>query len=150
MKACKIIYITITIFVIFSLQIGIQIINNKRADSIRIDLLAIPSPDYTVVEDSLSVAGKQFGNGNGMQYTGIVLVQSLKNKEYLEDYYNDYYSECEVKLLELSEYKNVFEHISNSKTESFFVIIVTHDIESGTIPNTLFNRIISDCDLRGH
>lgn len=150
MKAYKIRYIAIFLAIILLSQIGIQIINNSIADSVRSELASIPCPDTTIVEDSIFVAGKTFGNGNGMQYTGVILVRSFENKKRLETYYRYYYPECDVELLKSSIFDDAFSLKEISDTECYYVITLTREIESGTIPDTLFYRIISGCDIRGH
>lgn len=118
-------------------QIGIQIINNSIADRVRSELASIPCPDTTIVEGSVFVAGKTFGNGNGMQYTGVILVRSYDNKKRLETYYRYYYPECGVELLKTSIFDNAFSLKEISDTECYYIITLTRDIESGTIPDNI-------------
>ena len=142
--------IAIIIAMIILSQIIIQVLNNGIAYSIRFELLSIPCPDNAVIEGSMFIARKMFGNGNGMQYSGVLLIRSLENSKELTRYYRHYNPECEIELLQSSVFVDAFSFKEISEIECYYVIYITHDIESGTIPDTFFYRILSDCDIRGH
>ena len=55
---------------------GIVLTNNYLAQRIETELAAYQLPTKTVLVDSLGVAGKLTGNGNGMQYMCAILVES--------------------------------------------------------------------------
>ena len=69
--------------------VGIMIANNCIADSVKKQLAAYPLPQDTQLIDSVSMAEKLTGNGNGMQYLGAILVKSDLTKEELLQYYTD-------------------------------------------------------------
>ncbi|MBQ7183396.1 MAG: hypothetical protein IJR97_05355 [Clostridia bacterium] len=150
MKNIAVVYITIVILVVLLAEVGIYIANNRIAESIRLKLISFPCPDYITIEDSVSVAGKVFGNGNGMQYTGAMLIQSAENEKCIDMYYNSVNPECEVKQLQSSTIGNAFYFKEITESKSYYVITLTFDIEGETIPDTLLYRILSDCDIRGH
>ncbi len=66
---------------------GIPITNNILAKNIESKLKNTALPPKTKIVDSISIAGKLVGNGNGMQYFGAILVQTELSQEELEEYY---------------------------------------------------------------
>lgn len=135
-------------FILFLLFFGcIHIVNNHIAEKIRQDLLAIPLLPQTKIIDSKGISGKLFGNGNGMQYTGVILVDSELDGDYLGEHYKMYYPDCEIISSESKNY-NVFFSIKKDEGQ-LYVIYLTKQIETGTIPNSFFYRLLS-LDLRGH
>ena len=67
---------------------GIVIANNRIARGLERALLDAPLPPQTEILDSLWVAGKMEGNGNGMQYFGELLVRSELDEEALKAHYS--------------------------------------------------------------
>ena len=65
----------------------ITVANNRIADKIEAELIEYPLPENTALVDSVSVAGKLVGSGNGMQYMGAILIESRLTEEELRDYY---------------------------------------------------------------
>ena len=65
----------------------IPVANNAVALGVEKDLKSIPVPAHTEIVESISVAGKLAGNGNGMQYFGAVLLKSDLTLEELQTYY---------------------------------------------------------------
>lgn len=90
MKIVKTVFrclLTVLILLPILLYTGVVIANNCIADSVEKDLRAIELPENTRLVESVSIAGKMFGNGNGMQYIGVILVESKLSLEELEEYY---------------------------------------------------------------
>lgn len=85
-KILLIIFLSIIILIIFF----IPITNNFIAWRVESKIKNIPLPQDTKIIDSISVAGKQTGNGNGMQYFGAILVKSDLDLIELEEYYKNY------------------------------------------------------------
>ena len=79
--------LTVLILLPILLYTGVVIANNCLADSVEKDLRAIELPENTCLVESVSIAGKKFGNGNGMQYIGVILVESDMPLEELKAYY---------------------------------------------------------------
>lgn len=156
MKIIKTVFrvlLTVLILLPILLYTGIVIANNCIADSIEKDLRAIELPENTRLVESVSIAGKMFGNGNGMQYIGVILVESDMSPEELEEYY-------------MTHGKSVGEYISVRKQDNpdwlgvhtfkhfdadgnYYAIDcmkanISHYIDSG------FIRELLDMDLRGH
>ena len=96
------------------LYIGVVIANNCIADSVEKELKSIPLPPNTEYVDSISIAGKIFGNGNGMQYYGAVLITSELTEEELREYYREYDEDYDGQ-----DYDNLF---SVNKQETDVVI----------------------------
>ena len=80
--------------------IGIVVTNNAIADRIEKDLVTYPLPTKTEFVDSISIAGRLAGNGNGMQYMGAILVDSDLSEEELEEYYSSEFDYIEVRKQE--------------------------------------------------
>ena len=67
----------------------IMSVNNRIADRLEKRMLDYPLPPDTEIVDSISVAKKLYGNGNGMQYFGGILVGSDLSEEELYTHYED-------------------------------------------------------------
>ena len=145
--------LTVLILLPILLYTGIVIANNCIADSIEKDLRAIELPENTRLVESVSIAGKMFGNGNGMQYIGVILVESDMSPEELEEYYmthgksvGEYIS---VRKQDGQEWLGVhtFKHFDadgNYYAIDCMKANISHYIDSG------FIRELLDMDLRGH
>ena len=139
------------IIIILFIVLGIYCANNFIADGVRKDLLLIPCPAQSSIVDSRSIARKLYGAGNGMQYTGILLITTQGAEETIKKYYQTYYPDCEVKRLNLSELKGYFSINENDDGQEIkYVVSLTRQIEDGTIPDTILFRFLSDIDIRGH
>ena len=68
---------------------GIVFANDRIALSLKEMLVDHPLPPGTQLVDSKAVAGKMAGNGNGMQYFGMILVKTELSEEDLEAYYRE-------------------------------------------------------------
>ncbi len=66
----------------------VPFINDCIAKQIEEKLCETPLPVDTEIVDSVSMAGKLAGNGNGMQYFGAVLLKSELSLEELDSYYS--------------------------------------------------------------
>ena len=80
-----IVVISISLFVVV-----IPLTNNHYAKQVEKELRETPLPEKTEIIDSVSLAGKLVGNGNGMQYFGAILLKSKLPLNDLEDYYSVY------------------------------------------------------------
>ena len=70
-------------------ELAIMGANNIVARNTLHDITKIPLPENTEIVETISVAEKVVGNGNGMQYFGAVLLKSDLTVEELEDYYEN-------------------------------------------------------------
>ena len=156
MKIVKTVFrclLTLLILLPILLYTGIVIANNCIADSIEKDLRAIELPENTRLVESVSIAGKMFGNGNGMQYIGVILVESDMPPEKLEEYYTTHGKSVgeyiSVRKQDGQEWLGVhtFKHFDadgNYYAIDCMKANMSHYIDSGLI------RELLDMDLRGH
>ena len=69
-------------------QMWIQSVNDAAAQEIETRLDDVPLPAGSERLDSLSVAAKLSGNGNGVQYLGALLIRSDQNLDDIQAYYD--------------------------------------------------------------
>ncbi len=126
---------------------SIVITNNCVANRIEKNLLAYELPANTVLVDSLSIAEKLVGNGNGMQYMGCLLVESDLTGEELEAHYSTEFEYIEVHLQENSQLDFIrpgysFENFSPEEGKTYYAVACFNT--QGNLPDIL------DFDIRGH
>ncbi len=97
MKKALIIGLCILFLLPAILYSGIVIANNAIAKDIERTLKEAPLPEDTVLLDSISIAGKLVGNGNGMQYMGSILIISDLSAEELQDFYGKTFENVQVR-----------------------------------------------------
>lgn len=68
----------------------IPIVNNAIALGVERELKTLPLPADTRCVESISIAAKVSGNGNGMQYYGALLLESELSLEKLQAHYAAY------------------------------------------------------------
>ncbi|MBQ9860522.1 MAG: hypothetical protein IJO76_07625 [Clostridia bacterium] len=128
----------------------IPVINNFVAAAVMHDLEALPLPPATVLSDSVSMAGKLSGAGNGMQYFGGVLLQSDLTLEELENYYLSYQEglfDCRIKAQKGSAVAQI-EHESltfsvDVQGDDWYILYTW-----GSVPNWAADWL--NLDSRGH
>lgn len=139
--------IIIVVFIIGILSI--PLVNDWTAKKVAQDLLDLPTPENTVVVDSVSRAGKLTGNGNGMQYFGAILVESELSSDELDTFYKQFRNhewDCIVvsqkqPQLDFLEYNDELRFCKYDQEEGNFFIIYSWG--NGVSP---FNLL----DIRGH
>ena len=82
--------IILFILLIIGLPLYIVLMNNEIANRTTEELANIQLPENTQMVDTISIAGKVSGNGNGMQYFGAVLLKTNLSEEELDTYYQQY------------------------------------------------------------
>ena len=155
MKALEKIFVIFLIVIIvlpIILYIGIVVANNSIAATIKHDLVRYEMPQDTELVDSISKAGKLNGNGNGMQYMGVILVKSSLNRDELEDYYSSDFDFIEVRkqdtpVLDFDLGSYSFKGLSETENESYYSIVCWDD---GRDEYGAFISELLDLDLRGH
>ena len=80
--------ICIILLIVIS-YMAIHLTNDHIAEKMRQQLVNCPLPEWTSLLDSRSIAGKMLGNGNGMQWFGIILLKSPLDEASLSDWFND-------------------------------------------------------------
>lgn len=140
----------ITIIFIIGAPILIYILNDIVANNTKKELLKVKLPNNTEIVDSISIAGKLTGNGNGMQYFGAILVKTDLSKEELEEYYNQYRNNEYSFLVEKQNYNIIemiehgsykFENYNENDKEKYFTIYSWGSSK---------NDFLTELDLRGH
>ncbi len=150
LKKLSKILISIIVLLPVILYGSIVIANNCIADKIEQRLVKYDLPENTVLIDSISIAGKLTGNGNGMQYMGSILVESDFSQDELEKYYSSDFDYIEV--IKQDSASIDFIHPRNYSFKEFqqedgktYYSITCWDGER----NRIFSDLL-DFDIRGH
>ena len=81
--------ILLGLFLLFVLSILAPMpVNNIIAGNLERRLRDCPLPPDARLVDSASIAGRVYGNGNGMQWHGYILIESALSGEELTGWYN--------------------------------------------------------------
>jgi len=132
--------------------IGIVITNNVIANNIEKDLIAYELPPNTKLVDSVSVAAKLTGSGNGMQYMGAILVESILSDEELKEHYSSSFDYIEVSQQETPKLDFIQSVYFNADIESedktYYSIICWDDNRREMFGDLLCELL--DFDIRGH
>lgn len=132
--------------------IGIVITNNVIANNIEKDLIAYELPPNTKLVDSVSVAAKLTGSGNGMQYMGAILVESILSEEELKEHYSSSFDYIEVSQQETPKLDFIQSVYFNADIESedktYYSIICWDDNRREMFGDLLCELL--DFDIRGH
>lgn len=130
---------------------GIVLANNHIAGELEAKLKGFPLPPGATLLDSLSIAGKTQGNGNGMQYYGAILIESGLSEGVLRTHYS---------LLETREDELVIERQTGPELfdrarfrnfvpgEDRWLVMLARYKVSGN-EETLWEEML-DMDIRGH
>lgn len=157
MKIIKRIFFILLIVLFVSPVISyicIVITNNTIADSIEKDLVAYELPTNTKLVDSISIAGKLMGNGNGMQYIGAILVESDLSEEELNGHYSSEFDYIEVRKQETANIDFIhssnysFNNFSLTNKDSYYSITCWDDNRQEKFGDLLSELL--DFDIRGH
>ena len=137
------------------LDVSIMLANDIIANKPEKELLNFTLPERTQLVESNSVAGKLYGNGNGMQYIGQLLVVSELSAEALYAHYSEI-DEWIVVIRQESpviyEYfpKQEFKNFDSTKN-NYMIELVRFNPEtlnSYSFENFLWKLL--DWDIRGH
>lgn len=136
------------VFCIIMFCLSIHVLNDNVAKSVENELKDIPLPSNTELLDSISIAGKLTGNGNGMQYFGAILIKTQLNIKELNEYYKQYRKNewsCligkynnEIYIIEHGKYR--FKNINNNEFDGCYIVYSWGDINNGFL----------NLDIRGH
>ena len=152
-KASRVIIILTLILLIPNMCI--MLTNDIIANKPEKELLNFTLPERTQLVESNSVAGKLYGNGNGMQYIGQLLVTSDLSEEELYAHYSEIYEWVVIKKQEspvIYEYfpKQEFKNFDSTKN-NYMVELVRFNPE--TLNSYSFENFfwkLLDWDIRGH
>ena len=152
-KSRAVLYIFLILIILF--YGSIYVINNLIAKRLEHQLLDCPLPSNSELIDSASVTGKILGNGNGMQYFGIILIVSEMNENELLQWYNGRVNTKETDEIHVikQETSEIFEnsnyHFNHYSGEGHcFQIQIFRNIAGGT-EASIWESLLN-CDLRGH
>ena len=130
--------------------ISIPVVNDVISLGIEKDLKDTPLPIATELCDSLSVAGKIVGNGNGMQFFGAILIKSALSSDELEKHYSQFRKDEWSYIVEAQIGAEItaddigslsFSHLENmANIEGYYIV---YSWGSSSYP-------FSDFDIRGH
>ncbi len=145
-----IVFILVLIFIILPVYITVE--NNIIASSTRKKLIKAELPENTEIIDSISIAGKVEGNGNGMQYFGAVLLKSDLSEKELQLHYKKYKkNEWEFIVCKQDSGKidviNVpyyFEKYDHNDVDKYFILYSWGSSPKGVVGDLL------NLDIRGH
>lgn len=154
-KASRVIIILTLILLIPNMCI--MLTNDIIANKPEKELLAFALPEKTELVESNSVAGKLYGNGNGMQYIGQLLVTTELTEEELRAYYEEYdgiNGEIQVKKQDspvIYEYfpKHEFKKFDSSKNNYMIELVRFNPGTFDTYFENFFWKLL-DWDIRGH
>lgn len=149
----KIIAFAILIAVLLSVYPIIHAINNRIAEDLKNTLLEAPLPPNTELVDSISIAGKVEGNGNGMQYFGAILLRSALDADELYTHYADYAAAADWLEVDLQESEYLFEYYDYrfdnwNAEEALYCVSLWNESASGCEDS--LGEALLNLDLRGH
>lgn len=135
------------------LYAGIVKWNDSIADGLKRTLTEYPLPPQTELLDSKAIAGKQNGNGNGMQYFGLLLVSSDLTAEQLQAHYGAGVGDEGFLLVEPQESQRIdgygdYWFDAWESDRPCYRIELSMDSVSGCEESIL--EALLNCDLRGH
>ena len=147
--------IVFLVLMILFFDASIMFVNDIVANNPEKYLLNVVLPEKTQLVESNSVAGKIYGNGNGMQYIGQLLVTTELSEEELKAYYSSIDEEITLKKQDspiIYEYfpKQTFKEFDSGKN-NYMIELVKYN--PGTFDNYLSKNFfwkILDLDIRGH
>lgn len=147
----KLMILLVLLFVVLPLYI--TLVNNIIAINTRRTLEKIDVPEKSNIVDSIDIAGKLSGNGNGMQYFGAILVESDLSETELTEYYRKYRKnewsflvskQSSSRISVVDKYGYSFKNYDESKKDKYYIIY-----SWGSSKNVFLSDIL-ELDIRGH
>lgn len=129
--------------------VSVPVANDLHAKRVADELSALPLPENTRIAEKMSAAGKLWGNGNGTQYMGAILIESGLSLDELETFYSKSGIEyCSVSRQNEKEI-TVTEHGKHSfsteiSSDDFYIVYALGKHDNFII------QLFSELDLRGH
>lgn len=150
MKKTIVIILIAVILLPVIFYVGIVNANNHIAEKIEKDLLKYELPNSTEIIDSVSLTGKLNGNGNGMQYVGVLLVESELSEEAIKEHYSaqlDYVEvvrqeDSKLDFIEHGDYS--YDGFPGVEGKSYYSVVCYDSNRSDAF------GFLLDLDLRGH
>ncbi len=145
--------IILLILLIIGLPLYIVLMNNEIANRTTEELANTQLPENTQMVDTISIAGKVSGNGNGMQYFGAVLLKTDLSEEELDTYYQQYRGNSSKFLIKKQETEKIevidksgyhFQTFNEEDKEKYYILY------SYGSADDMFLEDLLELDLRGH
>jgi hypothetical protein len=127
MKKAPIITICVLLLIPVLLYGFVVLKNNAIAKALEQALQTTPLPEDAILLDSVSIAGKLVGNGNGMQYMGSILIATDMSEEELTSVIQKEITALNKKLPSFKQVRNIelrqneFEKTTSRKIKRFLV-----------------------------
>lgn len=145
--------IILFILLIIGLPLYIVLMNNEIANRTTEELANTQLPENTQMVDTISIAGKVSGNGNGMQYFGAVLLKTDLSEEELDTYYQQYRGNSskflikkqETEKIEVIDKPGYYFQTFNEEDKEKYYILYSYGSADG-----IFLEELLELDLRGH
>ena len=145
--------IILFILLIIGLPLYIVLMNNEIANRTTEELANTQLPENTEIVDTISIAGKVSGNGNGMQYFGAVLLKTDLSEEELDTYYQQYRGNSskflikkqETEKIEVIDKSGYYFQTFNEEDKEKYYILYSYGSADG-----IFLEDLLELDLRGH
>lgn len=127
---------------------SIPFVNDLYAKRVADELSALPLPENTRIAEKMSVAAKLWGNGNGMQYMGAMLIESELPLDKLEEFYSESAMQCRIsrqdgKTITVTEHGNYGFNTEIDSDDYYIVYALGSDCSA-------LRRLYAELDLRGH
>ena len=128
--------------------VSIPVVNDLHAKKVADELSALPLPENTRIAEKKSIAAKLWGNGNGMQYMGALLIESTLPLEELEKFYSERVEYCSVDR-QVGQEITVVDHGNYSfnteiNSDNYYIVYALGKDDDFII------QLYSELDLRGH
>lgn len=143
------------LIVIILFHVTIYVVNNHIAKTLERKLLSCQLPPNSILIDTASVAGKMMGNGNGMQWFGIILIKSDMSEDMLSEWYNSHVDIEDTDMIYVfkQETPAVFEYgnhyFSNFPNEDDCYQIQLFRSSAVGAESSVWESLLNS-DLRGH
>ena len=156
MKVIRRIVLGLFLLLVLSILAPIPV-NNIIAGHLERQLRDCPLPPDTRLVDSASIAGRLYGNGNGMQWHGYLLVESDLSIAELAAWYNERIAAGEDDIISVERQETPYivdaYHLSHqfkrfSDAENSYQVYLGRNSAVGS-ERSLWERFLN-FDLRGH
>ena len=149
MRKIKIVLIAmLALFVL--IIITVPMVNNMTARNVKRTLEASPLPNGAEFCESISLAGKLTGSGNGMQFFGAILIRTEQSIDEVENHYSKFRENDWSYIVDAQEgeFVAVLEH----ESLSFDILEDEVDLDNFYIVYTWGDSDypLSMLDIRGH
>lgn len=128
--------------------VSIPIVNDLYAKRVADELSSLPLPENTRIAEKTSAAAKLWGNGNGMQYMGALLIESGLPLDKLEKFYSESAMQCRIsrqddKTITVTEHGN-YGFNTEIDSDNYYIVYALGNGDG------VLRRLYAELDLRGH